>query len=349
MREISLGGQRQIGKDHPPLLIAEIGQNHCGSISLAHLYIEEAARCGMDAVKFQTHIASAESTRDEVFRGPPPSGYEKRTRFEYWQRMEFSTQDWHELAEHVRAEGLYFLSSVFSHEAFALIETVNPDAWKIASGEVGSAGLIGRMAVTNKPILISTGMSTTADIDEALVQLDQVSASYALLQSTSLYPTPLSRVGLNVLDEWRTRYQCPVGLSDHTGTVWAPLEAMSRGVDLIEVHVILDKRITTPDTPVSLTFTEAAWLAAAREAHEELKKPLDKSNLPEDIAEIQRLFARSLALTHDCPAGTVISNSLLVEKKPGTGIPPDAKDQIVGRRLARSVRVDELLHWDDLE
>jgi len=341
-------GQSKVGGGAPGYLIAEVAQAHDGSLGIAHAFIDAAARAGADAIKFQTHLAEAESTRDEPFR--VPFSRQDASRYEYWQRTAFTAEQWAGLAQHAKESSLAFLSSPFSLQAVELLRALNVPAWKVASGEVDSGPLLAAMCDDRKPVLLSTGMSTFADIDRAVGAIRRAKAPLAVMQCASRYPTPLDAVGLNVIGEYRTRYDCPVGLSDHSGRVHPALAALALGADIVEVHLTLSRDMFGPDVPVSLTAAEFQSVAAARDAfHTMATHPVDKDAAADDLSEMRALFGRSLAPRTDLPAGTVIGAEMLTAKKPATGIPPDALSSVIGRQLRQAVPADRLLNWDDLD
>lgn len=341
-------GERKIGPGAPGYLIAEVAQAHDGSLGTAHAFIDAAAKAGADAIKFQTHLAEAESTRDEPFR--IPFSWQDSSRYEYWQRTAFTAEQWAGLAEHAGQSGLAFLSSPFSIEAVALLRALDVPAWKIASGEVGSRTLLEAMCADGKPVLLSTGMSNFDEIDSAVAAIRQANAPLAVMQCASRYPTPLEAVGLNVINEYRMRYGCPVGLSDHSGCVHPALAALAQGADIIEVHLTLSRHMFGPDVPVSLTVDELQAVAAARDAfHMMAAHPVDKDSAADELSEMRSMFGRSLAPRNDLPAGTVIDAGMLTAKKPATGIPADALGTIVGRQLVQAVAADRLLKWEDID
>ena len=191
------------------------------------------------------------------------------TRFHYWRRMEFTPEQWQELAAHARERGLVFLSSAFSVAAVDLLRGIGMPAWKIGSGEFASADLWQAMAETGAPILFSTGMAKRAEIADAVALFRSIEPAVTrLMQCTSAYPTPLEAVGLNVIDELRREFDCPVGLSDHSGSMFPGLAALARGANLLEVHVTFDRRMFSPDTAASLTFDELKILCQMRDALE---------------------------------------------------------------------------------
>lgn len=340
-------GSHDIGNGDT-FIIAEVAQAHDGSLGLAKSFIDAIADAGAHAVKFQTHIADAESTRDEVFR-IAMSGQDA-TRYDYWQRMEFTPAHWADLAQHTAARGLVFLSSAFSVAAVELLEQLGVPAWKVGSGEVFNNAILDAMTATGKPVLISTGMSNREDIARAHDRVVERGAEPALFQCTSKYPTALEQVGLNVIGELRETFDCPVGLSDHSASLFPPLAAMALGVDLLEVHVTFDRAMYGPDTKASLTFEELAQLVAANQAFATMRaNPVDKDTMAEELRDMRALFSKSLAPVQALRAGDQLSADMLTQKKPGTGIAPDRIDEVIGRRLVRDIAPDQILQWTDLE
>jgi N-acetylneuraminate synthase len=338
---------RAVGPGQPAFVIAEVAQSHDGSLGMAHAFIDTAAESGADAIKFQTHIAAAESTLDEEFR--VKFSRQDESRYEYWRRMEFTAEQWAGLAAHAAEQGIVFLSSAFSVAAVELLRKLGLAAWKVGSGEYRSLELWQAMALGGGPILLSTGMSDWREIEAAVEQVQGLGAPLALFQCTSRYPTALSEVGLNVIDELR-RFGCPVGLSDHSGSVHPALAALARGVDMVEVHLTLDRRLFGPDVPVSLTPPELALLCQARDALVTMaENPVDKDAMAAELAEMRGLFSKSLAPARALPAGTVLLADMLTAKKPGTGILAAELDDVVGRRLSNDVGPERLLRREDLD
>jgi N,N'-diacetyllegionaminate synthase len=340
-------GGRAFSSRHA-LIVGEVAQAHDGSLGLAHAFIDAIANAGADAVKFQTHIAEAESTPSEPWR--VAFSTQDRTRFDYWRRMEFAEEQWHELRDHATERGLLFLSSPFSVEAVALLERVGVPAWKIASGEMFNRALLRRVLETNLPVMVSTGLSQISEVDEVVGQLRRGGVQFAILQSTSLYPCPPEMIGLTLLGEMRDRYGCPVGLSDHSGTIFAALAAASLGASVIEIHVTLSGEMFGPDVSASVTTGELRQLVEGVRYIERMRAgTVDKDEITRELWDTRRMFTQSLVTLHDLPAGTVVRAEDLGAKKPGTGVPPERASEIVGRRVRRDVRKNELLSEDDLE
>lgn len=340
-------GNHQIGDGQETFIIAEVAQAHEGSLGLAKSFVDSAAAAGAHAVKFQTHIAAEESTRDEAFR-IAMSGQDA-TRYDYWHRMEFTPDQWADLVSYTNDRKLVFLSSAFSVAAVELLEELSVPAWKVGSGEVFNNSILDAMTATGKPVLISTGMSSRDDIARAHDRVVARGCEPALFQCTSKYPTALEQVGLNVIAELRERFGCAVGLSDHSATVFPALAAMARGLDLLEVHVTFDRSMYGPDAKASLTFEELAHITAANRAFTVMRShPVDKDTLAKELHDMRALFSKSLAPVRALKAGEILTVELLTNKKPGTGIPPDQVADVVGRRLARDVDADQLLRWEDM-
>ncbi len=341
-------GNRVIDGAKGAFVIAEVAQAHDGSLGYAHSFIDAVADSGADAVKFQTHLASAESTLDEAFR-VPLSGQDS-TRWEYWRRMEFSPAQWQALAEHAGRRGLVFLSSAFSAEAVHLLAALGMPAWKVGSGEAFNWPLVELMIEQGGPILLSTGMSTWDDVAGMLGAICGRGGQAALFQCTTCYPTPIERVGLNVVAELRERFAVPVGLSDHSGTPYPALAAMAAGVDLFEAHVTFDRRMYGPDSSSSMTFAELAMVCEANRAFAAMRaNPVDKDAAAASLAAIKSLFTKSLSPVSDLPAGTILTADMLTLKKPSSGLPRESLDNVVGKRLKRAVPANRLLRADDIE
>ncbi len=330
------------------LIVGEVAQAHDGSLGMAHAFIDAIAAAGADAVKFQTHIARAESTTAEPWR--VRFSVQDESRYEYWRRMEFTEEQWHGLRRHAADRDLLFLSSPFSLEAVDLLTRVRVAAWKVASGEVANPAMLDRMAATGLPFMVSTGMSRLDEIDAVVARIRAHHRPFAVLQCTSAYPCPPEQVGLNLLGLFRARYDCPVGLSDHSGTVYPGLAAVTLGAEVLEVHVTLSRHMFGPDVAASVTSSELSQLVEGVRCIEAIQShPVDKDGLASDLAPLRSAFTKSVVSRADLPAGTVLRVEHLAAKKPGTGIPAARLDQVVGAHLRRSVKVDQVLTEADIE
>ena len=297
--------------------------------------------------KFQTHIADAESSRDEPWRirfSPQDS-----SRFEYWKRMEFSEDQWSGLQKHAKERGLLFLSSPFSLEAVELLKRVGIDALEVASGVTKNTVLVNAIADSKLPVLLSTGMSRLDEIDRAVAAVRQRGLPLTVFQCTSQYPCPPEDIGLNLITELSNRYGCPVGLSDHSGGIYPGLAAAVLGIAALEVHLVLSRECFGPDVPVSLTTTELRQLVDGVRFIERMRlHPVDKDKMAESLRPMRETFMKSVAAAVDLPAGAFLAPQHLTVRKPGSGIPAERIPELVGRRIRHAVTVGSLLLESDL-
>ena len=330
------------------LIIGEVAQSHDGSLGMAHAFIDAIADAGADAVKFQTHIASAESTPSEPWR--VKFSQQDRTRYDYWKRMEFSEEQWLGLKQHADERGLLFLSTPFSSEAIDMLSRIGMQVWKIASGEVSNLSGLEQIAAFGSPVILSSGMSDLKELDDAVRVLERAGNPRAVLQCTSAYPCPPEKVGLNMLDVFRKRYACSVGLSDHSGTIFPGLAAVTLGAEVVEVHVALSRRMFGPDVSSSLVTEELAQLVTGIRATEKMiGNPVDKDAMADQLSPLRGMFTKSLVVDADLDAGTVLQRSHFRLKKPGTGLPASKIDSLIGKSLRRDVKADQLISIGDVE
>jgi len=329
-------------------IIAEIAQAHDGSLGMAHAYIDAAAKAGADAVKFQTHIAEAETSPLEPWR--TRFGTQDDSRFDYWRRMEFSPTQWHELKAHADKAGLMFMSSPFSLQAVELLREIGVAGWKIASGEITNFPMLEAICAAGQPVLLSTGMSDYAEIAAAADLIKRHGNPLAIFQCTTSYPSPPESIGLNVLSELRARYGTAVGLSDHSGTIYPAIAAATLGAELIEVHLTMSREMFGPDVAASVTSAELAQLVEGVRFAETMRAhPVDKTVPNAAFQPLRDIFLKSVVLRLDLPAGTMLERDHLTTKKPGTGIPASEFDTVIGRVLARDAKKDVPLQPLDLK
>ncbi len=341
-------GARRVGERNNSFIIGEIAQAHDGSLGFAHAFIDAIAAAGADAIKFQTHIAAAESSPAEPWR--VKFSYQDGTRYEYWQRMEFTEPQWLGLKRHAEDKGLVFLSSPFSVEAVELLDRIGMPAWKVASGEVGNPVLLDSILRTDKPVLVSSGMSGWAELDEAVQRVRAAGTPLAVMQCSSMYPCPPEKIGLNMLAEYRERYQCPVGLSDHSGTIYPSLAAVAQGCDLVEVHVTLSREMFGPDVSASVTTDELRQMVTGIRYIERMQaNPVDKLVMETELQPLRDIFSKSVAVRSDVKKGNILTREMLTVKKPGIGIPASELEQLIGRRVLHDIIAGTIIHRDDIE
>lgn len=330
-------------------IIAEIGNAHDGSLGMAHAYIDAAAEAGVDAVKFQTHIAEAESSALEPFR--VKFSYEDATRYDYWKRMEFTPEQWEGLKRHCEERGVEFMSSPFSQMAVDWLEKLGVKRHKIASGEVNNFLMLEKIARCGKPVILSSGMSSYAELDAAVAFIESYGNPLAVLQCTTAYPTPYERLGLNVITELQARYpRVTTGLSDHSGEIFASLAAVALGARILEFHIVFDRRSFGPDAGSSLTPDEVKQLVGGvRKVECALAHPVDKSDASAFLP-LKQIFEKTLAVNKDLPAGHILGFDDLESKKPkGQGLAAERWKEVVGKKLRREMGRYEFLHAEDIE
>lgn len=328
-------------------IIAEIGQAHEGSIELAHSYIDALVKTGVNAVKFQVHIAEAESSEFEPFR--VKFSTQDKTRFDYWKRMEFSLEQWQELKAHCEEAGVEFMASSFSNAAVDLLEKLGVKRYKIGSGEVGNFLMLEKIAATGKPVILSSGMSSFDELDRTVDFLKNKKVEFSILQCTTSYPTSPENYGLNVIRELKERYKVPVGFSDHSAKPETCIAAAALGAEILEFHAVFSRDSPGPDASSSLEIEEIQQLVSAvKNIHLAKQHPVDKKN-NSAFSELKNIFEKSLAVNKALPAGHVITFEDLESKKPkGYGIDASEFEKVVGRVVSRDMKKWEFLNYDDL-
>jgi sialic acid synthase SpsE len=335
-------GSREIGPGHGVLIVAEIGNNHDGSVRQAEQLLEAAAEAGADAVKLQTHIAEA-----EMLRSTPTPPHFDEPRYEFTKRMELSLDDHLRLKALADRLGLVFFSSPFSVEAVELLERVDVPAYKVASGEVTNPPLLEAIAATRKPVLLSSGMSGLEEVERA-AEVFRAGSPVVVMQCTSTYPCPPEQVNLRAMSAMGERLGCPYGLSDHTPDIYTSIAAVALGASVVEKHFTLSKRLYGPDHHASLEPEELRRLVeGVRQVEPALGSGLKERD--ESLNGVRATFEKSVVSATAIPAGSVIDRSMLVTKRPGTGIPALRLPELVGRRAARDIEANELIAESDLD
>ncbi|HEV7804263.1 MAG TPA: N-acetylneuraminate synthase family protein [Solirubrobacteraceae bacterium] len=338
---------RRVGGGAPCYVIAEAGANHNRDLGMARALIDVAADAGADAVKFQVY-----SGKDL---------YSKKTaRFEYLDGVsDESPQDLLEqialprawlgdLAAHATARAIAFFATPFDAEAVRELREVGVPAMKIASFELVDLGLIREVADSGLPLILSTGMATYGEVEDAMAAAAQGGAGeIALLRCASLYPAPVHVMNLRAMTTLRTAFGVPAGLSDHSLGLAVATGAAALGMDVLEKHFTLDRSLPGPDHPFALEPGELRALVRAVHdveaaiGHGRLEGPSD-----EESQEMYRLARRSIIAAADIPAGTVIARAHLTVKRPGYGIAPKHLDVVVGRTARVDIEFDDIVTWD---
>ena len=329
-------------------LIAEVGQAHDGSLGILHSYIDALATTGVNTIKFQIHIAEAESSYLEPFR--IKFSLEDETRFDYWKRMSFSFEQWQQIKKHCEEKGLNFLASPFSCAAVDLLEALNVDRYKIGSGEVSNFLMLEKIAKTGKGIILSSGMSSFSELNAAIELIAAYGNQISILQCTTSYPTPPEELGLNVIEELRQKYpNRAIGLSEHTGQIYAAIAAVALGAKILEFHAVFDRRMFGPDATSSLTIDEIATLVLqVRQLETVLNSPVDKKDNA-NFSSLKKIFEKSLSVNRNMSKGDEITLADLESKKPAdAGITASRYREIIGKKLIRDLPKWSFLNESDL-
>ena len=330
------------------MIIAEIGQAHDGSLGTAHAYIDALANSGADAIKFQTHIADAESSDFESFR--VNFSKQDKTRQQYWKRTEFTIEQWMGLKKHCEDLNIEFISTPSSISAVELLEKLNVARYKVGSGDTTNLLLLKRLGITKKPILLSSGMSSFDELEKAITFLEKFGNPLTLMQCTSKYPTSPKEWGLNIILELMNRFNLPVGFSDHSGTIYASLAAAAMGAEVFEFHVVFDKGQFGPDVSSSITIDQVKILTEGIKAIQTaMNNPLNKDNISQ-FEDLKNMFGKSLSVNKNKKAGEIIEFDDLESKKPSEyGIPAIEFEKVIGKTLNKNLAKWSFLNWEDLD
>lgn len=330
-----------------PFIIAEIAQAHNGSFQKALAYIDALANTGVDAIKFQTHIAAAESSVHEPFR--IKFSDQDATRFDYWKRMEFTKEQWEQLKAACDAAGVEFMSSPFSNAAVDLLEEIGVKRYKVGSGEVNNFLLLEKIAQTGKPVIISSGMSSYAELDATVAFLKARHVTYSILQCTTSYPTAPEQYGLNVIQELKNKYEVPIGFSDHSADIGTCIAAAALGAEIMEFHAVFSREDFGPDVTSSITINVIPQLVkSVRQIALSRKHTTDKSTNSQ-YTDLKRIFEKSLAVNKDLPKGHQLTFADLEAKKPkGYGIDASQFEEVIGSILNKPLKQWDFLNRTDI-
>lgn len=338
-------GTREIGPNHPPLVIAEIGINHGGSLEVAKEMVRLAALSGCECIKHQTHILEDEMTEEAKSIFPPNADVS------IWHVMEacaLSLQDERALKDYTENLGLIYLSTPFSRAAADFLETLDVPAYKIGSGEADNLPLIRHIARKGKPVIMSTGMQSIDSIRASVAILDASGVDYALLECTNLYPSPPEIVSLRGVTDLKAAFpKAVVGFSDHSIGPEMALASVALGASILERHYTDSRYRIGPDIINSMDPSELRHLIdRSREIWIAANNPKQRTAAEEPVYRFARA---SVVADRDMPQGHLIAEADIWARRPGSGeIAGYDFDKVVGRRLTRAVTRNTQLKWDDL-
>lgn len=348
MNEITING-RKIGKGYKPYIIAELSANHNGSIDRAFETIKMAKEAGADAIKLQTYTPDTMTLNckkeDFQIKGGLWDGYNLYELYE-WAHTPY---DWHKaMFEKAREVGITVFSTPFDESAVDLLEELDTPAYKIASFELTDLPLIRRVAQTGKPMIMSTGMANLQEIEEAVATArDSGCQELVLLHCISGYPSPIDQANLATIPDLATKFDCVLGLSDHTMGTVVSVASVVLGASVIEKHVTLSREDKGPDSDFSLephelnalcSETEAAWLSIGNAGYE--LKPVESGS---------RKHRRSVYFVKSLKAGELITESHIRRVRPGFGLPPKYFEELIGKTVKVDVEFGDATSWENIE
>ncbi|MBT3921913.1 MAG: hypothetical protein HOF21_04985 [Nitrospina sp.] len=332
-----------LGAGHPAFLVAEIGFNHNGDVALAKRMIESAAENGADAVKLQTFLAH-EMISNTLLADDPDNPGNEIPFYEFFQRYELSREDYEVLIAHARTLKIPLFSTPFDDASLDMLVELGVPALKIASPDLTYIPFLKKAAETELPIVLSTGMGNDEEIGEALRALGEAN-SVVLLHCVSNYPSRYEEMNLGYLRGLSGQFELPVGLSDHTLDNLSAVVAASLGAVMIEKHFTLDRKLPGVDQSISMQPEDLRQLKSdilnVTKILGEGKKEIQESEIPVRLSARRSLVARV-----DIPAGTPLESSMLACKRPGTGIPPNELDGVLGKASKVAISAEQILTWE---
>ena len=344
-------GEVTVGRNHPPYIVAEIGSNHNGDMALCRQLIDAAADAGAHAVKFQSWSETSLIAEEEYARNTRYTDTKRHfgSLREMVRAYQFTPAQHAEARSHCASRGIAFCSTPFSEAEVDLLDALDVPFFKIASMDVVHIALLKHVARKGRPVMVSTGMATLAEIENAVEAIrTEKNDQIVLLHCVSIYPPEASAVNLRNLETLDRAFELPVGFSDHTLGTSIPMAAIALGACVIEKHFTLDKGMPGWDHAISADPSE---LRALVDGGLQVFQALGSSRRQVSDAELEKRkkFRRSVVAANDLRAGQTLTQRDLEAKRPGTGIAPNELPYVVGRRLVRDVRRDSLLAWSDLE
>lgn len=330
-----------INEDSKTVVIAEAAVEHLGSLNVAMRMADAAKDLGVDIIKYQMHIPSSEMLPDKItfWGGSLDSILEN---------YNLSIDDHKKLIDYCKEINIQYLCTPFCADAVKVLDELGVVGYKTGSGELGNFQLMKAIADTNKPVIISTGMSTEAEIKATVDYMKSLNADFMLTNCTSIYPAPYSSINLKLINTLHKKFGVWVGHSDHTPDIWTALGAVGMGAKLIEKHFTLDRYLRGPDAAVSLEPKEMGMMIDGIRIIDEAKGSGIKE-LQKDEVEVRDWAHHSVVSIMDIPKGTVITAEHVSVKRPGTGIPAASLEDVIGSISVNSIAQDSILEWKDLD
>jgi N-acetylneuraminate synthase len=264
--------------------------------------------------------------------------------------MEFSLEQWFEIKAHCNEKKLEFISTPFSNLAVDYLEKLNVKRYKIGSGEINNFLLLEKISKLGKPVILSSGMSSYSELDDAVNYLRTRTQELSILQCTSNYPTKAENIGLNVISELKNRYNLPIGFSDHSGNIFSCLAATTLGAQILEFHATFDRRMFGPDSKSSLTIDEVKLLVeGVRYIETAINHPIDKTSNA-DFSEMKSIFEKTLCVNKSLSKNYILNFEDLEAKRPANkGIPAARFKDVIGKSLTRNLEKNEFINESDIK
>lgn len=346
MLAFSLGNKR-VGKEYPTFIVAELSANHLQNFNLAVKTIKAMKKAGADAVKIQTYTPDTITINcaNEYFRIKQGTLWDGKTLYQLYKEA-YTPWEWHPKLKEVAEDlGLIFFSTPFDKSAVDFLEDLNVPAYKVASFEITDIPLMEYIASKGKPVIISTGIATLSDIEEAVSAIrSKGNNKIILLKCVSAYPTPFEDINLKTIPDMREKFKTIVGLSDHTLGISVPIASVALGAKIIEKHFVLDRKLRSPDAPFSLEPEEfKAMVKSIREVEKALGEV--SYELTEKMKK-SREFSRSLFVIKDMNAGEIFTEENVRSIRPGYGLPPKHLRDILGKKAKENIKRGTPLNWN---
>jgi len=327
-------------------IIAEAGVNHNGDINIAKKLVDKAKEAGVDAIKFQTFRAENLVTKEA-----PKAEYQKETtgdgsQFEMLKKLELSLEDHIILKKYCEEKGIMFISTPFDYESVDLLEKTDVLLYKVSSGDLTNLPLLSYIANKNKPIILSTGMANLGEVEEAVETIFKTGNNkLVLLHCTSNYPTAYEDVNLRAMLTMKEAFKLPVGYSDHTIGIEIPIAAVALGAKVIEKHFTLDRNMKGPDHRASIEPDELKIMVRSiRNIELAMGDGIKRCNKSEEKSKF--VSRKSIVAKHDIKKGQVITQDLIVYKRPASGLPPKFVKYILGKKARAEIRKDEVIDFE---
>lgn len=330
-------------------IIAEAGVNHNGSLELAKKLADAAKEAGADAVKFQTFKTENLTTeKAELTAYQERNIGKKESQFELLKKLELSYEDFIKVKEYCDQIGIIFFSTAHTEDALDFLDPLVP-FFKVGSGDLNNLPFLEKTAKKQKPIILSTGMSSLEEVEEAVKTIREINdKELILLHCVTNYPCPLEEVNLKAMIVLKERFNLPVGYSDHTLGITVPIAAVAMEAKVIEKHFTVDKDLPGPDHKLSLSPAELKEMVEAIRAVE-IALGSGVKTMSESEKKIKEVIRKSIIAKTDIPEGTVIKEDMLIIKRPGTGIEPKHLKEIIGKKAKTDIKKDELISWEILK